>query len=113
MRSITLWLVGVALLAAAPVRADQLDLVSKTAASKLAEQFKNAGYKNVGVLKFEVQTGGPHEEYMNVGRMNELTATRLENSLTRLMAESPKFDPAIVSGVQLIGVSRGASVQAV
>jgi hypothetical protein len=83
-------------------RADALDEAASDAARALAGEFKKAGYKSVGVLKFEVQKGADAKNtYMAAGRMNELMATRLENALLRVMSYQYKKDP--------ISITRGAS----
>ncbi|HYT94204.1 MAG TPA: hypothetical protein VEL76_36140, partial [Gemmataceae bacterium] len=92
----------VALAAAAPTaRADAIDdalLERGRAMMKYLRNKDNKDVKNVGVLKFQVQVrdGKPR---MEVGRLNSLMETRLENVLI-LANEDDK---------RVIGVTRGAS----
>lgn len=109
MRYVMGWLLSSMIIAATATtaRADELDKQTQKAAVQMAEAFKKADYRNIGVLKFEVQTGGENGPVsMNVGRMNEVMATRLENAFLRVMATNLKLKDSP------IGVSRGASDQA-
>lgn len=89
-------LCAAALLAPAGARADQIDEALLRARSKVVGKLEDAGYNNVGVLKFRVQRGSQPASF-RAGELNNLMATRLENAL--ILAEpAPSF-----------GVTRGAS----
>ena len=93
------------LLSALPaVRADDLDKQSQKAAAAMARKFDAAGYKHVGVLKFEVRVG-QRDPSLPVGRMNDVMATRLENAFTDVMARRDE--------AKQFGVTRAAGDQAV
>ncbi|HET6575038.1 MAG TPA: hypothetical protein VFG68_15635 [Fimbriiglobus sp.] len=86
------------ILVPAAARADGLDKVLTTNARGILTGLGEKGYANVGVLAFEVQTGGPDGPVTtSLGRMNESMATRLENALI-LAADEAKP----------IGIVRGA-----
>ena len=54
-------------------------------APKLIEDFKKRGYKNIGVLKFQVQHEGA--DFDTVGTFNLLAARRLERALIGFMLD--------------------------
>lgn len=63
-------------------RADDIDLGLQRVAPKILDYLRSKKYKNVGVLKFEVQRQGEHgKSSMLTGRLNSSMATRLENAL--------------------------------
>jgi hypothetical protein len=63
-------------------RADVIDVELLKKAPEIMETLVQQKYKNVGVLKFEVQRGGADGPIsMQVGRLNSRMATRLENIL--------------------------------
>jgi len=83
-------------------RASNLDdgYLKGGAAARVREHLQKNGYKNVGVLRFEVKKGKSAPS-MNVGTMNSLVATRLENALILVMErENP------------IGITRNAGAVA-
>lgn len=79
LRSTPLLALVVATLAG-PVRADHLDSALVRQAPRLVEEMRRAGYKNVGILKFEVQKDDalPSRSF---SEFNTGLATRLENAL--------------------------------
>ncbi len=84
--------------AAAPrARADVLDKEMLGSCATVMEHLQKQGYKNVGVLKFRVQVGKGQPRF-DVGRLNSLMATRLENAL---ILANDEENP--------VGVTRGAS----
>jgi hypothetical protein len=85
--------------AAPAVRADEIDPLLYKDSADLMELFRSRGYKNIGVLKFEVQRGGDKGPVsMANGSLNSMMATRLENAL--ILANDDK-NP--------IGITRNAS----
>jgi hypothetical protein len=107
------WLLALALVPAAwmvsarAARADNIDQGLFLAAPSILEDLHSHGYKNVGVLKFQVQKDNERSGSAKgvpsfaVGRLNTMMATRLENALIRHMNESNQ-----------IGITRGASAVA-
>jgi hypothetical protein len=95
------------LAAAAPtlVFADELDTrLLADVAPKVLDALRERGYKNVGVLKFEVQRGGEKGPVlMSAGSLNSMMATRLENAL---ILASDKDPIGIVRGPSQIAASR-------
>ena len=80
---------------------DQMLLVST--AEPVLKQLKEKGYKNVAILNFEVQRGGPYGPvYLDVCRLHEAGAIMLENAL---IVANPTDDP--------IGITRSATAVAV
>jgi hypothetical protein len=67
----------------------------------IMKDLRTHGYKNVGVLKFQVQKGETAPS-LRVGRLNTVMATRLENAL--ILANDDDTAP--------IGITRGASTVA-
>jgi len=64
------------------VRADEIDPLLFKDAADLMKVLRSRGYKNIGVLKFEVQKGGDKGLIsMSNGSLNSMMATRLENAL--------------------------------
>ena len=71
-------------------RADALDTNLYKDAGKIADLLRARGYKSVGVLKFEVQRGGPTGPItMNAGDLNSQMATRMENALILTTDKAP------------------------
>jgi hypothetical protein len=99
------------LLLAAPLlqpptaRADAIDdaLGRVTGAKKVLKYLQKQGYKNVGVLRFQVQKGDAKPSY-HAGYLNDLMATRLENALIIVQPYDME---------RLIGVTRHATTVAV
>ena len=61
---------------------DTLDRVLAQNAETVLDQLRGQEFNNVGILKFELQRGGPNGPiYLNVGRIHEAGATMLENVL--------------------------------
>lgn len=87
------------LFAGTALRADTLDdgFLKGGTAFKIMKHLREQGYKNVGVLRFEVKKGKAAPS-MNVGKLNGLMTLRLENALI-LQNEIEKP----------IGITRGAS----
>jgi hypothetical protein len=100
-RIIPLLAVVAALASTSSSRADEIDAIftGNRNAQELMQKLTDAKYQNVGILKGEVQTGGPEGPIsLSFGKMGELLATRLENVLILATdAEKP------------IGITRGAS----
>lgn len=90
---------ALALTATTPVRADNIDkkLIGDVADNVLREARK-AGYKNLGVLKFQVIVGKDGKPTFDAGLLNANMASRLEYAL--IMANDSKAP---------IGVTRNAS----
>ena len=81
------------------LRADEIDPLLYKDAADMMTLFRSRGYKNIGVLKFEVQRGGDSGPIsMANGTVNSMMATRLENAL--ILANDEK-NP--------IGITRNAS----
>jgi hypothetical protein len=101
----------VALLAVASTtaaRADGLDKALTDNARGVLTQLGDKGYANVGVLAFEVQTGGPDGPVTtSLGRMNESMATRLENAL--ILANDEAKPIGIVRGAGRFAAGRDKS----
>jgi len=93
---------GVTLIAVPIASAGNLDdgFIKGGGAAKIRDYLQERGYKNVGVLRFEVKKGKAPAS-MNVSKMNSLVATRLENALIHVN------DPA-----RPLGVTRGAGAVA-
>jgi hypothetical protein len=80
------------------VHADEIDPLLAKDAAALMKLFRTRGYKNIGVLKFEVQRGGPNGPVsMANGSLNSMMATRLENAFILANDNNP------------IGITRNAS----
>ena len=97
------------LLAAAPglAFADALDTSLYADAEKIADDLRARGFKNVGVLKFEVQRGGPSGPIsMSAGDLNSQMATRLENAL--ILATADKAPLGIVRAASAVAARRDA-----
>ncbi len=62
------------------LRADAIDQALFRCRKELREKLQEHNYKNVGVLKFEVQRG-EGQPTLQMGRLNGLMANRLENIL--------------------------------
>jgi hypothetical protein len=82
------------------VRADHIDNELRTLSVKIMKDLEEHGYKNVGILKFQVKKGNTAPT-LAAGKLNYLMATRLENALVM----SDKADNPI-------GLTRGASAVA-
>src|SRR5437868_13775516 len=93
--SLALLLVGVS-----PARADNIDNELRSKALLIMKDLEARGYKNVGILKFQVKQGNSPPT-LTAGKLNYVMATRLENAL--VMAD--KTDAPI-------GLTRGASAEA-
>jgi hypothetical protein len=80
------------------VRADTIDEELAKKGHALMTALQSRSFKNVGVLKFEVQRGDKGPIFMQLGRLNGAMAVRLENVL--ILAGDPD-DPkiGIVCGV--------------
>jgi hypothetical protein len=95
------------MVSAQAARADNIDRGLFLAAPSILEDLNKHGYKNVGVLKFQVQKDNERSDVpkgapsFSVGRLNTMMATRLENALIRQMTEANQ-----------IGITRGASAVA-
>jgi hypothetical protein len=99
------WLAGLgclALLLAAghTARADNIDNELRTKALLIMKDLEAHGYKNVGILKFQVKQGNSPPT-LTAGKLNYVMATRLENAL--VMADRSDAP---------IGLTRGASAEA-
>jgi hypothetical protein len=71
-------------------RADALDTRLYAHATKIADDLRARGYQSVGVLKFEVQRGGPTGPIsMSAGDLNSQMATRMENALILTTDKAP------------------------
>jgi hypothetical protein len=93
---------------AASSHADGLDKVLTDNARGVLAHLSDKGYANIGVLKFEVQTGGPEGPVaMTLGRMNESMATRLENAL--ILATDDEKPIGIIRGAGRIAAERNKS----
>lgn len=69
--------------------ADTLDKLLADNAKGILEHVSTQKYNTIAVLKFEVQKGGPNGPvYLNLGRMSETMASRLENALILQMDEA-------------------------
>lgn len=91
--------VALALTAAGPLRADNIDKkLIGAVADNLLTDVRKAGHKNVGVLKFQVVVGKDGKPTFDAGLLNANMASRLEYAL--IMANDAK-DP--------IGITRNAS----
>ncbi|HVK18984.1 MAG TPA: hypothetical protein VM533_18785 [Fimbriiglobus sp.] len=96
---------GLTVAPTAAARADGLDKVLTNNARGVLAQLTAKGYANVGVLAFEVQTGGPDGPVTtSLGRMNESMATRLENAL--ILANDEAKPIGIVRGAGRYAASR-------
>lgn len=80
------------------VRADEIDTQLYKQAGKVMDELARQGYKNVGILKFQVKKPSAEKPSLMVGRLNIGMATRLENALILNVNEN---NP--------IGITRGAS----
>jgi hypothetical protein len=83
-----------------PVLADNIDNTLRIKAREIMRQLEERGYKNVGILKFQVKKG-EQPLTLTAGKLNGLMATRLENALVTADNEDA-----------LIGLTRGASAVA-
>ena len=83
--------------------ADTLDhMLIVSNAQPILKQLKEKGYKNIAILNFEVQRGGPYGPvYIDVCRLHEAGAIMLENAL---IIANPTDEP--------IGIVRSASAVA-
>jgi len=73
---------GLALVGVSAANASNIDdgFIKGGAAARIRDYLQEQGYKNVGILRFEVKKGKAAPS-MNVGKMNAQVATRLENAL--------------------------------
>lgn len=92
------------LLTAQSVRADAIDdaLGQVNGAKKILKHLQKQGYRNVGVLRFQVQRADGKPNF-HAGHLNDVMATRLENALIIVQP----LDEA-----KLIGITRGATTVA-
>jgi hypothetical protein len=96
--------VVVALAATAPAaRADNIDLGLIKKAPEILKYLKEHDYKNVGVLRFQVQKGRGKSSY-SAGPLNGNMATRLENAL--LMEIDPKTPVGIIRDASLVAAAK-------
>src|SRR5947209_2871310 len=88
------WLAGLGCLAlllagGSPARADNIDNELRTNARLIMEDLEAHGYKNVGILKFQVKQWNTPPT-LTAGPLNYVMATRLENALVMTdKAEAP------------------------
>src|SRR4051794_16692118 len=94
-------LVGLCLLAAGPVRAGQLDRGLLRKGGHVLHYLNDRGYRNVGVLPFQV-TRGERSASSQPSPLALTLAPRLENTL--VMSQDPTG--------RTIGIIRGASATA-
>lgn len=84
IRNPRVWPVGAAALTlviwTGTARADQIDQALFQHSPKLMKHLRDRGYRNVGVLKFQLQVGKEKPRF-DAGRLTSLMATRLENAL--------------------------------
>jgi len=81
-------------------RADHIDNELRTKAILIMKDLEGHGYKNVGILKFQVKIGNTPPT-LSAGKLNDVMATRLENALVMVdKADAP------------IGLTRGAGAVA-
>src|SRR5262249_6470091 len=70
-----------------PARADNIDNALRTRVLAIMKDLEAHGYKNVGVLKFQVKLGNTPPT-LTAGKLNYVMATRLENAL--VMSDNAK-----------------------
>src|SRR5947209_2388118 len=100
-------LLAVALSVGPAARADQIDQDLLTRGKEIMKELHKQQYKNVGVLKFEAQRGGANGPVtFELGRLNALMATRLENVL--ILANDLKKPIGIVCGAGDLASRRDA-----
>lgn len=89
-----------AMVGSGAARADHIDGKLRGEAVAIMKDLEKKGYKNVGILKFQVQNGNTPPT-LTAGKLNYVMATRLENAL--VMTDKPDAP---------IGITRGASAVA-
>jgi hypothetical protein len=94
------------------IRADAIDDALAKKGKQLMIELPKLGFKNVGVLKFEVQRGAKGPVLMQVGRLNGAMAVRLENLLILASdAEQPKIGIVCGAGDLIAAKDKKATYQ--